>query len=78
MKLVEFDKLKESIWFNGKFVACKNAKTHILDHSIHFASSVFEGIRVYNYVPFKLDEHIERFYESAKLLDYKINYSKKK
>ena len=55
MKLVEFDKLKESIWFNGKFVACKNAKTHILDHSIHFASSVFEGIRVYNYVPFKLD-----------------------
>ena len=76
MKLVEFDKLKESIWFNGKFVR-KNAKTHILDHSIHFASSVFEGIRVYNYVPFKLDEHIERFYKSAKLLDYKINYSKK-
>lgn len=78
MKLVEFDKLKESIWYNGKFVPCKNAKTHVLDHSIHFASSVFEGIRVYNYVPFKLDEHVERFFKSAKLLDYKINYSRKK
>ena len=40
----------ESLWY------AKNAKTHILDHSIHFASSVFEGIRAYNYVPFKLDD----------------------
>jgi|TARA_B110000027_G_C16122045_1_gene303712 branched-chain amino acid aminotransferase len=76
MNLIEFDKLKESIWYNGKFVPCKNAKTHVLDHSIHFASAVFEGIRVYNHKPFKLDEHLVRFYKSAKLLDYKINYSK--
>ncbi len=78
MKLIAFDKLKEKIWFNGKFVDCVKAKTHVLDHSIHFASSVFEGIRVYNYIPFKLDDHIERFFKSAKLLDYEINFSKKK
>jgi branched-chain amino acid aminotransferase len=78
MKLIEFDKLKEKIWFNGKFVDCAEAKTHVLDHSIHFASSVFEGIRVYNFQPFKLDDHINRFFKSAKLLDYEINFSKKK
>ena len=75
MRLIEFNKLKESIWYNGKFVPCKNAKAHVLDHSIHFASAVFEGIRVYNHKPFKLHDHIVRFFKSAKILDYKINYS---
>ncbi len=77
MKLIEFNKLKNKIWYNGKFIDCPKAKMHVLDHSIHFASSVFEGIRVYNFKPFKLKEHINRFFNSAKILDYKINFSKK-
>ncbi len=77
MKLIEFDKLKEKVWFNGKFINCVDAKTHVLDHSMHFASSVFEGIRVYDYYPFRLNEHIDRFFKSAELLDYRINFSKK-
>ena len=76
MKLIQFDKLKEKIWYDGKFIDCKNANTHVLDHSLHFASSVFEGIRVYNYRPFKLNQHIDRFFKSAKILDFKINHSK--
>ena len=77
MKLIEFNKLKNKIWYNGKFVDCPKAKMHVLDHSIHFASSVFEGIRVYNFKAFKLNEHIDRFFNSAEILDYKINFSKK-
>ena len=74
MKLVEFDKLKQEVWFDGQFIKCEEAKTHVLDHSIHFASAVFEGIRIYNSKPFKLTEHLNRFYNSAKLLDYEISY----
>ncbi len=75
MKLTRYDKLKGVIWLNGKFINCSDAKTHILDHSLHFASSVFEGIRVYNYRPFKIKEHIRRFKKSANLLDFEIPYT---
>ncbi len=74
MKLTRYDKLKGVIWLDGKFINSSDAKTHILDHSLHFASSVFEGIRVYNYRPFKIKEHIRRFKKSANLLDFKIPY----
>ena len=74
MKLIEFDKLKKDFLFDGQFIKCKDAKTHVLDHSIHFSSAVFEGIRIYNSKPFKLIEHLKRFYMSAKLLDYEINH----
>ncbi|MEO0297397.1 MAG: branched chain amino acid aminotransferase, partial [candidate division WOR-3 bacterium] len=41
--------LKEAkyIWMNGKFVPWKDAKIHVLTHALHYASSVFEGIRCY-------------------------------
>lgn len=75
MKLKRFDKLKGVIWYDGKFIECSKANTHILDHSLHFASSVFEGIRVYNYIPFKIKEHLKRFLKSAILLDFKVPYN---
>ena len=75
MKLTRFDKLKGVIWYDGKFIQCSKANTHILDHSLHFASSVFEGIRVYDYRPFKIKEHLMRFKKSASLLDFKIPFN---
>jgi len=75
VKLKRFDKLKGVIWYDGKFIECSKANTHILDHSLHFASSVFEGIRVYNYIPFKIKEHLKRFLKSAILLDFKVPYN---
>lgn len=75
---MKYENLRGKIWLNNKFVESKNAKLHVLSHSLHFASAVFEGIRVYNYKSFKLSEHLNRFYKSSLLLDYKINYPKKK
>ena len=75
MKLTRFDKLKGVIWYDGKFIQCSKANTHILDHSLHFASSVFEGIRVYDCRPFKIKEHLMRFKKSASLLDFKIPFN---
>ena len=74
MKSINFEKLKNIVWFNGKFIPCNKAKTHVLDHSLHFASSIFEGIRIYNFKPFKIKEHLKRYYISAKILDIKIPY----
>ena len=60
MKLTRFDKLKGVIWYDGKFIKCSQANTHILDHSLHFASSVFI-VSEFNYRPFKIKEHLKRF-----------------
>ena len=69
------------IWMNGKLVPFKNAKVHVLTHALHYSTSIFEGIRCYN-TPngsaiFRLPEHIDRLFNSAKLYSMKIPYSKK-
>ena len=74
----DYEKLKGIIWYNGKVIKASQAKLHVLSHSLHFASAVFEGIRVYNKQPFKLKKHIDRLFYSAKILDIKIPFSKKK
>ena len=66
---------------NGKLVPFKNAKVHVLTHALHYSTSIFEGIRCYN-TPngsaiFRLPEHIDRLFNSAKLYSMKIPYSKK-
>ena len=63
------------IWFDGKFVEWKDANIHILSHGLHYASSVFEGERSYSGKIFKVREHTERLFDSAKALDLKIPYS---
>jgi branched-chain amino acid aminotransferase len=69
------------IWFNGKFLRWQQAKIHILTHTLHYGSGVFEGIRCYKTqngpAVFRLKEHIERLFNSAKFLEMKIPFSKK-
>jgi branched-chain amino acid aminotransferase len=70
------------IWMNGKLVPFKNAKVHVLTHALHYSTSVFEGIRCYDTPEgsaiFRLPEHVERFFNSAKMYSMKMPYSKKK
>jgi branched-chain amino acid aminotransferase len=75
MASVPFDQLDGHIWFNGEFVAWKDAKVHVLTHGLHYASSVFEGERAYGGRIFKLTEHTERLHHSAELLGFEIPYS---
>lgn len=67
------------IWKNGKLIPWKDAQSHVLTHSLHYGSAVFEGIRCYktNKGPaiFKLLEHIQRFFYSARQLGMQIPYS---
>lgn len=53
------------IYLNGEFVTKENAKVSVYDHGFLYGDGIFEGIRVYNGNVFRLDEHIERLYESA-------------
>lgn len=71
-------KKADKIWMNGEFVAWDDAKIHILSHVIHYGSSVFEGIRVYNSpdgpVVFRLDEHVQRLIDSAGIYRMELPY----
>ncbi len=75
--IIPFDKRDGFIWFNGEFVDWKDAKIHVLNHGLHYASCVFEGERIYNHKIFKSHEHSVRLHESAKMLDFSIPYSVK-
>ncbi|MEO0636776.1 MAG: branched-chain amino acid aminotransferase [Pseudomonadota bacterium] len=70
-----FDNLDGKIWFNGQFVDWTQAKVHVLNHGLHYASSVFEGERAYGGEIFKLREHTERLIHSATVLGMKIPYT---
>ncbi|MSO72708.1 MAG: branched-chain amino acid aminotransferase [Rhodospirillaceae bacterium] len=63
------------IWFNGVLVPWRSAQLHVLSHALHYASSVFEGERAYAGVVFKLEEHTDRLFESARMLDMKIPFT---
>ncbi|MGJ3261117.1 MAG: branched-chain amino acid aminotransferase [Rhodospirillales bacterium] len=63
------------IWFNGAFVEWRDAKVHVLTHGLHYASSVFEGERMYGGTIFKLREHTERLFYSAGELGFELPYS---
>ena len=68
-------------WMNGKLVPFKDAKVHVLTHALHYSTSIFEGIRCYNTANgsaiFRLTEHVDRFFNSAKLYSMKMQFSKK-
>jgi hypothetical protein len=53
MQREPFDLRDGTIFYNGNFVEWKDAKVHILNHGLHYASSVFEGVRMYNGKIFK-------------------------
>ena len=75
MEQLPFDTRTGKIWFNNELVDWSNAKIHILSHGFHYASCVFEGLRVYDSQIFKLEEHTERFFHSANRLGFEMPYS---
>ncbi len=64
------------VYMDGKFVPENEAKISIFDHGFLYGDGVFEGIRAYNGRVFRLKEHIDRLYDSAKAIDLKIPISK--
>ena len=67
------------IWMNGSLVDWADANVHILTHTLHYGTGVFEGIRAYETADgpavFRLTEHIERLHNSAKILGMPMPYS---
>jgi branched-chain amino acid aminotransferase len=70
----------EKIWMNGSFVNWGDAKVHILTHSLHYATAVFEGIRCYKAdegsAVFRLQEHVERLFNSAHIYQLQVPYTR--
>jgi branched-chain amino acid aminotransferase len=68
------------IWFDGQWVQWRDAKVHVLTHTLHYGMGVFEGVRAYDNdgtpAIFRLQEHTDRLFNSAKIMDMDIGYSK--
>jgi branched-chain amino acid aminotransferase len=75
METIPYDKRSGKIWFNGENVDWSKAQIHLLSHGLHYASSVFEGVRVYEGKIFKLKEHTDRLFYSAKKMGMNVPYS---
>ncbi len=75
MAAVPYDQRDGFIWMNGEMVPWRDARLHVLTHALHYASAVFEGERAYGGEIFKLREHTERLFESARMLDFEIPYT---
>ncbi len=75
MTIAPFDDRDGWIWFDGKMVPWRDAKVHVLTHGLHYASSVFEGERMYGGEIFKLTQHTERLFASARELDFEIPFT---
>jgi len=73
--VLPFDDRDGSLWYDGKLVPWREAKTHVLTHGLHYASCVFEGERIYSGRIYKLEEHTERLFESARILGMKIPFT---
>ncbi len=68
------------IWFDGKMVPWREANVHVLTHTLHYGMGVFEGVRAYHTdqgaAIFRLQEHTDRLFDSAKIMRMDIPYSK--
>lgn len=69
------------IWLDGEMVPWREAKVHVLTHTLHYGMGVFEGVRAYNTESkgtaiFRLQEHTDRLFNSAKILGMKIPFDK--
>ena len=67
------------IWMDGEMVEWRDAKIHVLSHTLHYGCGAFEGVRAYDAVGgtaiFRLREHTERLFNSAKILRMKIPFT---
>lgn len=70
----------EHIWMNGEFVPWDDAKVHVLTHTLHYGSGVFEGVRAYETdsgpAIFRLPEHIDRLVYSGSALNMTLKWSR--
>ena len=73
--MIPYDKRDGKIWYNNELVDWGDVKLHVLNHGLHYASCVFEGLRVYDGEIFKLEEHTARFFYSAKRMGFEIPYT---
>ncbi|MDO8331247.1 MAG: branched-chain amino acid transaminase [Fluviicoccus sp.] len=68
------------IWFDGEMVPWREAKTHVLTHTLHYGMGVFEGVRAYQAEQgtsiFRLKEHTNRLFDSAHIMNMTIPFSK--
>ncbi|MFQ5344586.1 MAG: branched-chain amino acid transaminase [Mariprofundus sp.] len=68
------------IWFDGEMVDWRDAKVHVLTHTLHYGMGVFEGVRAYHAdtgtAIFRLQSHTDRLFRSAKIMNMAIPYSK--
>ncbi len=68
------------IWFDGELVPWRDAKVHVLTHTLHYGMGVFEGVRAYATVNgpgiFRLQEHTDRLFRSAHIMNMKIPFTK--
>lgn len=71
--------LAEHIWMNGEIKPWGDATVHVMSHGLHYGTSVFEGIRVYDTpqgpMVFRLTDHIRRFFDSARIYGYQPPFS---
>ena len=69
----------EKIWSNGALIPWREAQVHVLSHALHYGTSMFEGIRVYQTAKgpcgFRLRDHVRRLIDSARIYDFEIPYS---
>jgi len=67
------------IWMDGVLVDWRDAKIHVLSHTLHYGCGAFEGVRAYDTAQgtaiFRLQEHTERLFNSAKILRMKIPFT---
>jgi branched-chain amino acid aminotransferase len=68
------------IWYDGKLVEWRSATTHVLTHTLHYGMGVFEGVRAYKTdkgtAIFRLQEHTDRLFNSARILGMKMPFDK--
>lgn len=75
MSMPTFDDRDGFIWFDGSLIPWRDAQVHVLTHALHYASSVFEGQRAYGGTIFRLQEHTERLFFSARELGFEVPYT---
>jgi branched-chain amino acid aminotransferase len=73
--MLSYDDHDGQIWFDGEMSPWRDAKIHVLTHGLHYASAVFEGQRSYGGEVFRLREHTERLFESARQMGFELPYT---
>ena len=75
---MSFEDREGSIWFDGELVPWRDARVHVLTHTLHYGMGVFEGVRAYRTEQgpriFRLDAHTRRLFDSAKIMGMTIPF----